>query len=36
MGAGRMGEGAAISLTMFPIPLALLILEVRYLTRRSA
>jgi multiple sugar transport system permease protein len=36
MGAGRMGEGAAISLTMFPILLALLILEVRYLTRRSA
>lgn len=36
LGAGRMGEGAAISLTMFPLLLALLILEVRYLTRRSA
>jgi multiple sugar transport system permease protein len=36
LGAGRMGEGAAISLTMFPVLLALLILEVRYLTRRSA
>ena len=36
LGAGRMGEGAAVSLTMFPLLLALLILEVRYLTRRSA
>jgi len=36
LGAGRMGEGAAVSLTMFPILLALLILEVRYLTRRQA
>jgi multiple sugar transport system permease protein len=36
LGAGRMGEGSAISLTMFPFLLALLIWEVRYLTRRSA
>jgi multiple sugar transport system permease protein len=36
LGAGRLGEGAAISLTMFPFLLALLIWEVRYLTRRSA
>jgi len=36
LGAGRMGEGAAISLTMFPVLLALLVLEVRYLTRRQA
>jgi len=34
--AGRMGEGAAISLTMFPPLLALLILEIRYLNRRTA
>ncbi len=36
LGAGRMGEGAAISLTMFPFLLALLIWEVRYLMSRAA
>ena len=36
LGAGRMGEGAAISLTMFPFLLALLIWEVRYLMSRAS
>lgn len=35
LGAGRMGEGAAISLTMFPFLLVMLIWEVRYLARRA-
>lgn len=36
LGAGRLGEGAAISLTMFPFLLVMLIWEVRYLTRKAA
>jgi multiple sugar transport system permease protein len=35
LGAGRMGEGAAVSLTMFPFLLIMLIWEVRYLARRA-
>lgn len=33
---GRLGEGAAISLTMFPILLVFLIWEIRYLNRQGA
>jgi multiple sugar transport system permease protein len=36
IGAGRFGEGAAISLTMFPVLLILLVLEIRWLNRRLA
>jgi multiple sugar transport system permease protein len=36
LGAGRMGEGAAISLTMFPFLLILMIWQIRWLMRRQA
>ena len=36
IGAGRLGEGAAISLTMFPVLLILLFFEIRWLNRRLA
>lgn len=35
LGAGRFGEGAAISLTMFPFLLVMLVWEVRWLARRA-
>ncbi len=35
LGAGRMGEGAAISLTMFPFLLVLMIWQIRWLMRRQ-
>lgn len=35
LGAGRMGEGAAVSLTMFPFLLVMLLWEVRWLARRA-
>ncbi|HEY8884628.1 MAG TPA: sugar ABC transporter permease [Chloroflexota bacterium] len=36
IGVGRLGEGAAISLTMFPVLLILLFFEIRWLNRRLA
>jgi multiple sugar transport system permease protein len=36
LGAGRMGEGAAISLTMFPFLLVLMIWQIRWLMQRQA
>jgi multiple sugar transport system permease protein len=36
IGVGRLGEGAAISLTMFPVLLVLLFFEIRWLNRRLA
>ncbi len=35
LGAGRMGEGAAISLTMFPFLLVLMIWQIRWLMSRQ-
>jgi multiple sugar transport system permease protein len=36
MTVGRQGEGAAVSLTMFPVLLVLLVAEIRYLNRKDA
>ena len=36
LGAGRMGEGAAISLTMFPFLMVMMIWEIRWLMRRQS
>ncbi|HEY3078688.1 MAG TPA: sugar ABC transporter permease [Chloroflexota bacterium] len=36
LGAGRMGEGAAISLTMFPFLMVMMIWEIRWLMKRQS
>jgi multiple sugar transport system permease protein len=36
LGAGRMGEGAAISLTMFPFLVVMMIWQIRWLMKRQA
>jgi multiple sugar transport system permease protein len=35
IGVGRLGEGAAVSLTMFPVLVVFLIWEIRYLSRQG-